>query len=75
MVGKQVFSIQSGSMLICLEKEVTSDLIDAMVDAEPMQVICLDEAFKGNDQLKTNAVQTFKACAKSQESEIVFKTV
>ena len=31
--------------------------------------------FKGNDQLKANAVQTFKAREQAEESEIVFKTV
>lgn len=73
--GKEVFSIAEGALLICLEKEITSDLIDAMAEADPFQVICLDEAFQGNDQLKTNAVQTFAARAAAQESEIVFRTV
>ncbi|GGF75733.1 DNA methylase N-4 [Terasakiella brassicae] len=72
---KEVFSIAEGALLICLEKEITSDLIDAMAEADPFQVICLDEAFHGNDQLKTNAVQTFAARAAAQESEIVFRTV
>ena len=40
-----------------------------------LQVICLDEGFKGNDQLKANAVQTFRARAEAEESEIVFRTV
>jgi adenine-specific DNA-methyltransferase len=75
LAGKQVFSIEGGALLICLEKEITSELIDALADANPLQVICLDEGFKGNDQLKTNAVQTFKARAQAEESEIVFKTV
>lgn len=75
LAAKEVFSVEDGAMLICLEKEVTSELIDALADAEPLQVICLDESFHGNDQLKANAVQTFKARAESQESEIVFKTV
>ncbi len=75
MAGKQVFSIEDGAMLICLEKEITAELIDALADAEPLQVICLDEAFKSNDQLKANAVQTFKARAQAKESEIVFRTV
>jgi len=75
LIGKQVFSIEGGAMLICLEKEITSDLIDALAEAEPLQVICLDEAFQNNDQLKANAVQTFKARAQTEESEIVFKTV
>jgi adenine-specific DNA-methyltransferase len=75
MAGKQVFSIEDGSLLICLEKNITSDLIDALAEANPLQVICLDEGFKGNDQLKANAVQTFKARAQADESEIVFRTV
>ncbi len=75
LAGKEVFSIEDGALLICLENEVTSELIDALAEAEPLQVICLDAAFKGNDQLKANAVQTFKARAQAEESEIVFKTV
>jgi adenine-specific DNA-methyltransferase len=62
-------------MLICLEKEITPELIDALAETNPLQVICLDEGFKGNDQLKANAVQTFRARAEAEESEIVFKTV
>jgi adenine-specific DNA-methyltransferase len=73
--GKPVFSIEDGSLLICLEKEITPELIDALAEMNPLQVICLDEAFKGNDQLKANAVQTFKARALAEESEIVFRTV
>lgn len=75
MASKQVFSIEDGALLICLEKEITSELIDALAEASPLQVICLDEGFKGNDQLKANAVQTFKARAQAEESEIVFRTV
>lgn len=75
MTGKQVFSVSEGALLVCLDTDITPALIDALADADPVQVICLDEAFKGNDQLKANAVQTFKARAASQESEIVFRTI
>jgi adenine-specific DNA-methyltransferase len=75
MANKKVFSIEDGALLICLEKEITPELIDALAEANPLQVICLDEGFKGNDQLKTNAVQTFRARAEAEESEIVFRTV
>lgn len=75
LASKPVFSIEHGSLLICLEKEITPELIDALAEAKPLQVICLDEGFKGNDQLKANAVQTFKARAQAEESEIVFRTV
>ncbi|MGC0389155.1 site-specific DNA-methyltransferase [Bradyrhizobium sp. USDA 241] len=75
LAGRDTFSIEDGTLLICLEKEITPELIDALAEANPLQVICLDEGFKGNDQLKANAVQTFRARAKAEESEIVFKTV
>lgn len=75
MAGKDVYAIAEGALLICLDKEITPELIDAIADADPLQVICLDEGFKGNDQLKTNAVQTFKSRAKEDEEAIVFRTV
>ena len=47
-------------MLICLERELTLELIRAIAEQKPERVVCLDEGFAGNDQLKANAVQTFK---------------
>lgn len=61
MAGKMVFSVAGGAMLICLEKGLTPEVIKAMADKKPERVVCLDEGFAGNDQLKTNAVQTMKA--------------
>jgi adenine-specific DNA-methyltransferase len=75
LAGKQVFSVNDGALLICLEKEITLGLIDALAKASPSQVICLDAGFKSNDQLKANAVQAFRARAQIDETEIVFKTV
>lgn len=75
LAGKQVFSVGDGALLICLEQDVTAELIQALSEANPLQVICLDESFKGNDQLKANAVQTFRARAQAEGTEIVFKTV
>ena len=75
MSGQSVFSIEDGVLLICLEQEITPELVDALAEADPLQVICLDAGFKGNDQLKANAVHTFKARAASRETEIVFRTV
>jgi adenine-specific DNA-methyltransferase len=77
LAGINVYSISEGSLLICLENEVTRELIDAVAEAEPMQFICLDKAFKGNDQLKANAVQTFAARNQGREKaeQIIFRTV
>ena len=75
--GVPVFSIAEGALLICLAEKVTKELIDQIAEDEPMQFICLDSAFGGNDQLKSNAVQTFAArnLQKEKHNQIVFKTV
>ena len=70
-----MFSIGEGALLICLDKKLSQEVIDAIAEANPLQVICLDEGFSGNDQLKANAVQAFKARAQEDESAIVFRTV
>ena len=75
MAGKDVYAVADGTLLICLDREITPELIEALAEARPLQVICLDKGFRGNDQLKTNAVQSFKSRAESRESETVFKTV
>lgn len=58
--GKAVHSVAEGALLICLERELTLELIRAMAERKPERVVCLDEGFAGNDQLKANAVQIFK---------------
>jgi len=57
---KLVYSVAAGAMLICLDEHMNSDVIAAMAAMTPERVICLDEGFRGNDELKTNAVQTMK---------------
>lgn len=77
LAGIPVFSIADGGLLICLADTVTKELINAVAEAEPMQFICLDKAFGGNDQLKANAVQTFNArnMGREKANQIVFRTV
>lgn len=77
MAGKTVFSIADGALLICLEDKITRELIDEVAKAEPMQFICLDKGFRGNDQLKANTVQTFAARNQGRDKaeQIVFRTV
>lgn len=60
LAGKQVHSVAGGVFFVCLERELTLELIRAMADKKPERVVCLDEGFVGNDQLKANAVQIFK---------------
>ncbi len=55
----EVFSAKSeenDTMFVCLEDLVNEELLREMIGQKPAQVVCLDVAFHGNDQLKTNTV-------------------
>ena len=67
--GKTVYSVADGLLLICLQDEVTAELLRGMMELKPQQIICLDRAFRGNDQLKTNTVLEMK------QRKITFRTV
>ena len=59
--GKAVHSVANGAMLICLDLRLTHEAIKGLADLKPERVVCLDEGFAGNDQLKTNAVLIMKS--------------
>jgi adenine-specific DNA-methyltransferase len=61
LAGKTVFSIADDALLICLEKDLTKEVIKAVAEKQPVRAVFLDDGFKGNDQLKTNAVQIMKS--------------
>ena len=46
---------------ICLANPITQECLRGMAELEPQRVICLDAAFGGNDQLKTNTVLEMKS--------------
>lgn len=54
------YSIADGAFFICLEDSVSLGVIRALAARKPDRVVMRESAFAGNDQLKTNAVQTFK---------------
>ena len=62
-------SLADGALIICLSRNPDFEAIRAIADRGPERVVCLDEGFAGNDQLKANASQLFKA------KGIVFRTV
>lgn len=59
--GKTVWSVAEGSMLVCLERPLTQEVIRAMAAKEPPRVVVLDAGFMNNDPLKTNAVQIMRS--------------
>ena len=67
--GKTVYSIHDGIMLVCLDRNLTMPLVQAIVDRLPERVVFLDEGFAGNDALKVNAKEACKL------KNFVFKVV
>ncbi len=57
-----VYSVADGALIVSLAKKIPQKLIEhiASLDPKPERVVCLDEGFAGNDQLKVNATETFK---------------
>ncbi len=75
IAGDEVYSVAEGALLICLEEALTLEVIEAMVDMEPSQILCMDKGFQNNDQLKVNAIQAVKSRNRNQESDITFRVV
>ena len=69
--SQTVFAISDGNLIICLESPIRIETLRAAMarDPKPVQVICLDHAFQGNDQLKTNILLEMEA------QNIQFRTV
>ena len=61
LAGKPVFSIAEGELLICLDKDLNNEVLKAIAEKQPSRVLCLDEGFKGSDELKTNAVKIMES--------------
>jgi len=61
VAGQTAYSIAGGLLLICLANPITQECLRAMIGLQPERIICLDPAFGGNDQLKTNTVLEMKS--------------
>lgn len=77
MAGKTVWRVGDPGcdLLICLDRNLNDAVIAEMAAATPKNAVCLDVGFNNNDELKTNAVQTFAIAARRAGHEIRFKTV
>ena len=75
LANKEVFSINKDELLICLDKALTLAVIEAMLGRAKKMIYCLDQGFKGNDQLKVNAAQTIKLHNQNNESSIQFRVI
>jgi hypothetical protein len=58
---KNIQTQTTGTLAICLERKITQETLRGIMARKPQGVICLDVAFAGNDQLKTNVVLEMKS--------------
>ena len=62
VAGLSVFSVADGLVMAYLDEHTqpTLDQLRALVAREPERLVVLEDAFQGNDELKTNLVQECK---------------
>ena len=58
-----------------MERELSLEVIEAMVALDPLMILCLDAVFAGKDELKVNAMQTVRAYNRNRHSSISLKVV
>ena len=56
-----VWSVSDGNLLICLGNPIKQEVLRGMMERKPLQILCLDTAFGGDDALKTNTVLEAKS--------------
>jgi adenine-specific DNA-methyltransferase len=71
LAGQAVHAIDGSSLYVSVADRIDIALIEAVAEKHPVQFICLDRALQGNDSLKVNTLETFRAC----QPEIQFRTV
>lgn len=61
--GLEVFSVAGGLLLAYSQEEVKPSLeqLRALVAAQPAKLVILEDAFQGDDELKTNLTQECRA--------------
>lgn len=69
VAGKMIHLVGGDTLLVCLDRQLTLELVREIAALAPARVVCLDAGFAGNDQLKANAVHLFR------ERQIVLRTV
>jgi len=61
VAGTAVYLIANGMLVICLARQLSLECLRGIAEMKPQKVICLDVAFGGNDQLKTNTLLEMKS--------------
>lgn len=59
IAGKSIYDVGMGYLLICLERDLTLDIVEQIAELKPKRVVFYDESFK-DDTVRTNAQQILK---------------
>jgi adenine-specific DNA-methyltransferase len=73
--GALGYSVADGALLVCLSKNLSIAVFEAMVALDPAMIVVLDAGFNGNDELKVNALQTVRARNQQSGSDIALRVV
>jgi adenine-specific DNA-methyltransferase len=75
LAGNRVASVADGALLVCLDRSISLEAVEAMAARDPGQIVCLEAGFEGDDQRKVNALQLIRSRARSEDTTIAFKVV
>jgi adenine-specific DNA-methyltransferase len=59
--GGSYYSVDGGKLIVHLEGKISKELVEKILKAKPEKMVCLDRAFSGNDQLKTNTALSMES--------------
>ncbi len=59
--GENYYCVDGGKLIVYLGSKISKEFVDDIVQAKPEKMICLDRAFAGNDQLKTNTALSMES--------------
>ena len=61
LAGHTVYAVHNGRLMVCFAAPIPRAVLRAIMHAAPQRVICLDQAFAGDDRLLSNTVLEMKA--------------
>lgn len=68
--GLNVASVADGALVACFTREITVEQFEALVALDPAQLVLLEAAFGGNDEVKVNAIQHLKTVNAHRDTPI-----
>lgn len=68
--GKTVYSVDDDTLLACLDREVSEDVVRAMAGREPAYAVLRDASFVGDDAL-ANFEEIFKTLSPATKTRVV----